>query len=339
MQIVEIINNKPVISHRVIADNTDNQQKNVVELISKYYDELKSFGDLPFKTETVKNSVGAINEKKIYFLNEQQATLLITFMRNTRIVIDFKVKLVSEFFKMREFIQNLSNLNRTKVNLNDTKIREAFFIAFDGKCYYSGETLSKTHFHIDHILPKSKGGEDILCNLVVCKPDVNIIKSDNYDKKFVQENQLFVSQNFAPKIEAILNLIDENSKNFDLKYLFNAGVMNKLEELYGREIVKSFYAKLIPNFDYKKSRKIEEKTTEYFIKNCVIYSKNARLQTSKLYESYIIFCKDNQISAYTKIKFFETFRNIKKAPKTNLLKMSYFEGKKERYFDGLEVVF
>ncbi len=93
----------------------------------------------------------------------------------------------------------------------------------------------------------------------------------------MQENQLFVSQNFAPKIEAIINLIDENNKNFDLKYLFNAGVMNKLEELYGREVVKSFYAKLIPNLNYKKSQKIEEKTTEYFIKNCVIYSKNARL--------------------------------------------------------------
>ncbi len=57
-----------------------------------------------------------------------------------------------------------------------------------------------------------------------------------------------------------------------------------------------------------------------------------------IYESYIIFCKDNQISAYTKIKVFEIFRNIKKAPKTNLLRMAYFEGKKERYFDGLEVV-
>lgn len=39
--------------------------------------------------------------EKIYHLNEEQATLLITFLKNTEPVIQFKVKLVREFYKMR----------------------------------------------------------------------------------------------------------------------------------------------------------------------------------------------------------------------------------------------
>ena len=134
-------------------------------------------------------------------------------------VRNYFIKVEREFFKMRETLQNRKSLNQTKVNLKDTQVREAFFIAFDGKCYYSKETLTKTHFHIDHILPKSKGGEDILCNLVLCKPEVNLIKADKYESDFVQKHQSFVNQNFAPKVESILNLINSNSQ-IDLKYLF-----------------------------------------------------------------------------------------------------------------------
>jgi hypothetical protein len=44
--------------------------------------------------------------KKLYYLNEQQATLLTTFMKNSDIVREFKYKLVNEFFKMREYINS-----------------------------------------------------------------------------------------------------------------------------------------------------------------------------------------------------------------------------------------
>ncbi len=100
--IVELIENEPRISHRVIAEQTEIQQKNVVELISK----IEHFGMVPFKTEAIKNSKNRTNEQKTFYLNEQQATLLISMMRNNDIVLDFKVRLVSEFFRMREILQN-----------------------------------------------------------------------------------------------------------------------------------------------------------------------------------------------------------------------------------------
>jgi phage regulator Rha-like protein len=98
--------NEPRISHRIIAEHTANQQKNVVELITKYSEKMELFGKLPFKTEAIKNSKNKINEQKTFYLNEQQATLLLTFMRNNEIVINFKVKLVKEFFEMRQLLLN-----------------------------------------------------------------------------------------------------------------------------------------------------------------------------------------------------------------------------------------
>jgi len=103
--LIVLIDNEPRISHRIIADETKTQHKNVAELIGKYSDNLKLFGKLPFKTEAIKNSKNRVNEQKTYFLNEPQATLLLTLMRNNDIVIDFKVRLVQEFFKMRTQLQ------------------------------------------------------------------------------------------------------------------------------------------------------------------------------------------------------------------------------------------
>ena len=43
---------------------------------------------------------------KVAFLNEQQATFLITLLRNNEIVLDFKSELVDWFYKMREVLRN-----------------------------------------------------------------------------------------------------------------------------------------------------------------------------------------------------------------------------------------
>ena len=64
--LLKIVKNEVRISHRVIAENTEIQQKNIIELINKYKNELITFGQLPFETESVKNTVGAINQIKTY---------------------------------------------------------------------------------------------------------------------------------------------------------------------------------------------------------------------------------------------------------------------------------
>ena len=57
-----------------------------------------------------KNSKGG-RPRKIYHLNEQQATLLITFLDNTPQVELFKVALVKQFYEMRDELTK-RNINR-----------------------------------------------------------------------------------------------------------------------------------------------------------------------------------------------------------------------------------
>ncbi len=89
-----------------------------MNLFSKYAHKLELYGLIPFKTEAVSETKLKENPDskptKTFYLNEQQATLLISMMRNNDIVLDFKVRLVSEFFRMRELLQNQKSQPQTQ---------------------------------------------------------------------------------------------------------------------------------------------------------------------------------------------------------------------------------
>lgn len=84
----------------VIANGTGNKHKNVKELILKYKLELDDFGTLSVLNG---ESTGGRPEE-FYLLNEQQASFLITLLRNTKQVVAFKKELVRQFYEMRRFI-------------------------------------------------------------------------------------------------------------------------------------------------------------------------------------------------------------------------------------------
>ena len=96
----------PVTTSEVIATALDKEHKDVLALAKKYQADLNEFGLASFKTNHVKRGFGdKAQEKEIVILNEQQATLLITYMRNSDKVRKFKIALVKAFFEMREQIQ------------------------------------------------------------------------------------------------------------------------------------------------------------------------------------------------------------------------------------------
>ncbi len=105
--IVELIDNEPRISHRVIAEQTENKEHSVSRLIRDNSHKFELFGVIGFEIHKLsETNLKDGRPEKTYFLNEQQATLLISMMRNNDIVLDFKVRLVAEFFRMRELLQN-----------------------------------------------------------------------------------------------------------------------------------------------------------------------------------------------------------------------------------------
>lgn len=87
---------KPIGSHMepyttadTVAQYAQVRHKTVNELIRKHEADLKEFGLLRFEMEACPHRTGA-SVQKIYHLNEQQATLLITYLRNTEPVRQFK---------------------------------------------------------------------------------------------------------------------------------------------------------------------------------------------------------------------------------------------------------
>lgn len=102
MKIVKVQNGVAVVSHKVIAQYTNNKSESIIRIVDKYLIDFEQFGRLPFEMETIINSKNKINKSKTYYLNEQQATLLLTYLRNSEIVRKFKIALVKEFYELRE---------------------------------------------------------------------------------------------------------------------------------------------------------------------------------------------------------------------------------------------
>lgn len=103
-------NNLPLTTTVIIADSLDKRHTDVLALTHKYENELRNFGSVPFKTELKKAGIhGAQQEAEYAYLNEQQATLLISMMRNCPKVITFKIALVKAFYEMRQALAQHSH--------------------------------------------------------------------------------------------------------------------------------------------------------------------------------------------------------------------------------------
>lgn len=94
-------NGLPVTTSVIISNGIQLSHEPVIKLIRKYLDDLKTFGNVLFETESFKTA-GGTQRREIAILNEPQTTLLLTFFKNTEIVRKFKVALVQKFYELRE---------------------------------------------------------------------------------------------------------------------------------------------------------------------------------------------------------------------------------------------
>lgn len=91
---------EPYTTHEIVAEHAEIEINSVRKLIDKHKEDLEAFGVLSFEIhKPEKGSLGG-RPRKIYRLNEQQATLLVTYLGNTRPVRNFKTNLVKAFFEM-----------------------------------------------------------------------------------------------------------------------------------------------------------------------------------------------------------------------------------------------
>ncbi|MCE0973615.1 Rha family transcriptional regulator [Pseudomonas putida] len=99
MTIVIIKDGAAVASTAVIASGTENEHASVIALVRKYQADFEEFGRVRFEIEPFETA-GGMQSREVALLDEPQATLLLTFMRNTEIVRTFKKKLVREFWEL-----------------------------------------------------------------------------------------------------------------------------------------------------------------------------------------------------------------------------------------------
>lgn len=93
---------EPFTTSRVVADTTGIEHRKIKSAIRKYQKEIDTFGlSASYQAE----SSGGRPEE-IVRLNEQQATFLMTLLKNTPVVVEFKKELVRQFYEMRTELLN-----------------------------------------------------------------------------------------------------------------------------------------------------------------------------------------------------------------------------------------
>ena len=97
---------EPFTTSEVIAESAGVKRDTVQKLVQRHEKDLREFGRVGFEIRTLQTR-GGQQMAKVYHLNEQQATLLLTFLRNTPVVIEFKKELVRQFFAMRKELMNI----------------------------------------------------------------------------------------------------------------------------------------------------------------------------------------------------------------------------------------
>ena len=89
---------EPYTLSSIVAECAEIKHRHLKILLNKHREDFESFGKVQFKISPSKSGQNV----RDYILNEQQATLLITYLRNTEPVKEFKKNLVKAFFEMRD---------------------------------------------------------------------------------------------------------------------------------------------------------------------------------------------------------------------------------------------
>lgn len=127
-------NGVSVTTHNKVSVYTDNNEQSIQRLIRTHKADLEEFGIINF--ENIQTQAGqGYTHKKLYYLNEQQATLLLTYLRNTPVVREFKKALVREFYKLRTYALCDLQQQRAIEKTHSSQVRQGYKmqIAFKNK--------------------------------------------------------------------------------------------------------------------------------------------------------------------------------------------------------------
>ncbi len=91
----------------VIAEGAGRPHHGVIQLVRQYQADLERYGLVAFEMRPRLEGKHGGGDTEFAHLNERQATLLLSYMRNTDVIRAFKMAMVDAFFAMAEEIQRL----------------------------------------------------------------------------------------------------------------------------------------------------------------------------------------------------------------------------------------
>lgn len=100
--LVQLHDGQPVTTSLAIAEGAELDHASVIKLVRTYLADLEEFGLVGFEIRARLAGQHGGGDTEYALLNEQQATLLFTFMRNSAPVILFKKRLVKAFFDLAQ---------------------------------------------------------------------------------------------------------------------------------------------------------------------------------------------------------------------------------------------
>ena len=95
--------------------------------------------------------------------------------------------------------------------ISNKHLRKAMLKAFKGKCFYTGQEVTEDNMAIDHVIPRSRGGEDTIYNYVLTTRSLNGQKSAALDENKLKSILYLVKTVYAPRVDRILNGKDKNT--------------------------------------------------------------------------------------------------------------------------------
>lgn len=101
-----------IVSSETIAEGSGVEHRAVLQMVAKNLPDLEEFGQVAFEMRPGYNNA----QVRIALLNEQQATLVMTYQRNTEQVKAFKLALVKSFYQMARQLQTApAELSRMQI--------------------------------------------------------------------------------------------------------------------------------------------------------------------------------------------------------------------------------
>lgn len=197
----ENLNEEPFTTSEVISEYAEVKRRSVTKLIASYKNDLELFGLLRFEISKLN---GRGRPRKIYKLNEQQATLIITYLDNTEPVRKFKQLLVKQFYEMKQEL-----LKRQIIRESGKEVRlsmtDAIKATGEAKPYdYSNFTRLAYKSAVGYSSTEIKKARNIPKNGVI----VDYLTTDELKAVEQREQQIATLNSLGMKFKAIQEVLN-----------------------------------------------------------------------------------------------------------------------------------